>query len=347
MKDLYLQNGYLNIESILRYGMPFNFVIGGRGTGKTYGALEYCVLNHKKFIFMRRTKTAVDEAMVMNPMESVAADHNFLYRSHLLPGSKKIFGWYHAELDEKGELQDAETEPFGIGGSLVTIGKTRGLDASDVSVMIHDEFVKAPYEPKIKNEADAFFNAYETVNRNRELKGKPPVTAFLLSNSDDMVNDYFIELGLVDRVDKMQQHNENFYIDRNRQLTVSILSDSPISKAKQEKTALYHLTQGTRFSKMAVENEFVNNAHRPTKSMSLSEFRAIVKIGELVIYKHKSAELYYACLHLSGTCKEYGTDDTDIHRFTMMYYNLWVAYMSDTIIFETYTAESLFNKFFS
>lgn len=346
MRKLYFESGYFNIKAVADYGMPFNFVLGGRGTGKTYSALTMCIEQKQKYIFIRRTKTALDDAITMNPLNAVAKDRGFLFNCHTLPGTDSFYGWYMATLDDKGDLIDVNKEPIGIAGSLVKVGKTRGLDASDVKIMIVDEFVKAPYEQAIKNEADAFFNAYETINRNRELKGSKPVQAFLLSNSDDMVNDYFIELGLIDRVDKMQTHGENFYIDKDRGFTISLLSDSPISKKKGD-TSLYKFTRGTKYEKMAIGNEFVNNVHKPTKSLPLIEFRPIVKVGELVIYQHKSADLFYGCLHLSGNCKEYGTDDTEIKRFCKNYFYLWDAYMRESLIFETYTSEALFNKYFT
>ena len=40
---LYLPNGYVDIRWILAQGLPFNFLVGGRGTGKTYGALKVVV----------------------------------------------------------------------------------------------------------------------------------------------------------------------------------------------------------------------------------------------------------------------------------------------------------------
>lgn len=327
------------------YHMPFNFVIGGRGTGKTYGALSVCVEDNLPFFFLRRTKTALDDAIVMNPMNAIARDKDFLYTCHLLPGSKSIYGWYHGQIGENAQLEDADKKPFGMGGSLVKVGKTRGLDARDIRIIIADEFVKAPYEQSIKDEASAFFNAYETINRNRELDGEPPVQAFLLSNSDDMVNDYFIELSLVDRIDKMQQAHENFYIDRKKGLTISLLSDSPISQRKDQ-TALYNLTRGTKYEQMAAGNAFVNNAHSQTRSLPLIELLPVVRIGELCIYKHKSADLFYGCLHASGTCKVYGTDDTERARFCRAHFYLWDAYMEGRFVFETYNSEALFQKFF-
>ena len=57
---IYLQNGYLNIKQILSYGLPFNFVVGGRGTGKTYGTLKTAYEEHMRFILMRRTQAQCD-----------------------------------------------------------------------------------------------------------------------------------------------------------------------------------------------------------------------------------------------------------------------------------------------
>ena len=59
-EKLYLESGYLNMEYIINLPVPFIFVLGGRGTGKTYGALKYLLDNDKRFIMMRRTQTQVD-----------------------------------------------------------------------------------------------------------------------------------------------------------------------------------------------------------------------------------------------------------------------------------------------
>ena len=37
---MYLNNGYLNMKDILTNKYHFVFMIGGRGTGKTYGTLN-------------------------------------------------------------------------------------------------------------------------------------------------------------------------------------------------------------------------------------------------------------------------------------------------------------------
>ena len=58
--SIYLKNGYVDIERILNYRIPFNFIIGGRGTGKTYGALKYTYENDIRFMLMRRTQAQCD-----------------------------------------------------------------------------------------------------------------------------------------------------------------------------------------------------------------------------------------------------------------------------------------------
>lgn len=344
-QKIYQRNGYVDVRYIAAtYKMPFTFIIGGRGTGKTYNTLDYSMQDHLKFVFMRRTKEAFQDAVAMNPVDAIGAVRgDFYYTCHTLPGTKSIYGWYPAEL-VSGELKDSG-DAFGIGSSLVKIGKTRGLDAHECKVIVMDEFIKAPYEPAIASEAGAFFNAYETVNRNRELTGEPPVQAFLLSNSDDITNDYFITLRLVDSVDKMKAVGHNVFLDTARGICVVSLDDSPISKEKAAHTALYAATAGTSYYDMAVGNSFTGNVFSRTKSMPLIEYRLLVSVGELCIYQHKSADMYYACLHKSGTCKAYGTDDTSIARFCKAYYYLWEAYMGEQILFETHTSEALFQKY--
>ena len=56
----FLESGYADIESILSVGVPFIFLIGGRGTGKTYGALKYAVTHKRKIMLMRRTQSQAD-----------------------------------------------------------------------------------------------------------------------------------------------------------------------------------------------------------------------------------------------------------------------------------------------
>lgn len=57
---LYQPSGYPDIEYLLNKGLPFMWLIGGRGIGKTYTILETIVLNrHTKIILLRRKASEV------------------------------------------------------------------------------------------------------------------------------------------------------------------------------------------------------------------------------------------------------------------------------------------------
>ena len=57
---IYHENGYVNIPEILKTRLPFIFIVGGRGTGKTYGALKFTQEQHVPFLFMRRTMSEIE-----------------------------------------------------------------------------------------------------------------------------------------------------------------------------------------------------------------------------------------------------------------------------------------------
>lgn len=344
---LYEGSGYVNIDWIEGHGMPFNFLVGGRGTGKTYGAIKWVIDHKQQFIYMRRTDTILQATLngEFNPVNPVARDEGITLATE--PINKYIRGWYRGEANENGVIKPVVgSKPLGVAVGLSVVGNMRGWDAQEYNYLINDEFIPESHERPLKDEANAFFNAYETINRNREFLGRPPLKCFLLSNANDMANDYFIKLGLIDIVDRMQMNKQNFYMDKSRGITISLLEDSPISRKKQE-TALYKLTKGTEYARMALGNEFTKDVHKPPVSRNLIEYKPVVKVGELVIYEHKNRYEFYATLHLSGSCKEFGTDDIDIRRFTTQYQYLWLAYLSNYIIFETYNTEALFKKFFN
>ena len=66
---IYDDSGYVNIRGILEQGYPFNFLIGGRGTGKTYTTLKVAKEDCKKFMLMRRTQSQAD--LISKPEFSV------------------------------------------------------------------------------------------------------------------------------------------------------------------------------------------------------------------------------------------------------------------------------------
>ena len=66
---IYDSSGYVNVRDILNEGYPFNFLVGGRGTGKTYTTLKVAKEDDRLFMLMRRTQSQAD--LISKPEFSV------------------------------------------------------------------------------------------------------------------------------------------------------------------------------------------------------------------------------------------------------------------------------------
>lgn len=344
-KKLYLENGYVNISLILDMGYPFTAITGGRGTGKTYGALDTMISRDARFMFMRRTEAqrrliAKDD---FSPFKAWNISHlENEIRSKSI--SQYNSGFYHAERNEEGTLVCVGA-PIGYTCALSTVSNMRGFDASDCEYLIYDEFIPERHERPIKNEAAAFFNAYETINRNRELNGNKPLQALLLSNANTIANPLYMELNIVSRVERMKQKGRNIYTDDKRGLCVIMLDDSPVS-AKKSDTALYRLTRGSDFERMSIGNDFAETEKGRINSRPIAEYNPICRVGEICIYRHKSRQEYFVSYHVSGNPPTYSTGEIDLRRFRAS--NMWLfdEYIDhNNIVFESYMVELLFRKY--
>ena len=331
--NIYLENGYINIEKILSYKMPFNFVVGGRGTGKTYGALKHLYYTNTRFMLMRRTQAQCDliNKPEFNPFKALAQDDN-------LNISVKSISKYNSMIIEDNE---EDYNLLGYTCALSTIANMRGFDASDVTVLLYDEFIPERHERQIKNEGSAFLNAYETINRNRELKNQDPLQVLCLANAFNMANAFFLELGLVGIAEKMIQKNNDLYINKDKGVLICLLNESKISTQKKE-TALYKVASGA-YADMALNNDFAYNDDSNIKSKALREYNPVCSVGEITIYKHKSGSGYYVSEHRTGSSPVFKSDEVDLMRYRKKYgIRFYSQYMKDNFMFETMLTKSLF-----
>lgn len=331
--SIYLDNGYLNIEKVLSYKQPFNFIVGGRGTGKTFGLLQHVYLNNIRFMLMRRTQAQCDliNKPEFNPFKAVCS---YLDIDIKVKSISKYNSMFIEEDDETFNV-------LGYTCALSTIANMRGFDASDVELLGYDEFVPERHERLMKNEGSAFLNAYETINRNRELQGRDPLQVLCMANAFNMANPIFLELGLVGICEKMIQKNQEFYLNREKGILIILLRDSQIS-AKKRETALYKITSGS-YADMALSNDFAYNDTSNIGSKALKEFRLMCSVGEISIYRHKSDSRFYVSEHRTGSADQYDSDEVGLLRYRKKYgIRLYSAYMRNNIDFETMLAKSLF-----
>lgn len=334
---LYQENGYVNIRGIIETGLPFLFVVGGRGTGKTYTALKTVKEDGTKFFFMRRTQAQADliSKPEFSPFKVLNTDMGWDV------GIRSISKYNGAFYDnaEEGGL------PIGYTGALSTMSNVRGFDSQDVQLLIYDEFIPERHERPIKNEGAALLNAYETINRNRELQGRKPLQMLCMANANDLSNPIFLELGFVGKAERMKRKGQEVSIDQRRGIGIFMLSNSPISEAKKE-TALYRLTTGSEFERMALENDFAEREYAEVKHRPLQEYRPEVSVGELCIYSHKTTGRLYVSTHVSGSPPTYTAGEQDLKRFRRSWGWIYQEDMAGNIDFEEVFCRILLTKYF-
>lgn len=339
--NIYDANGYLDMNKIINIDANFIFIVGARGIGKTYGAIKYMREKDERFMFMRRTQTQADliSKHDFSPLLSPLKDRGEEFK--VTPLAKQCTA---CNIINGVSIINP---PFCYTAALSTLSNMRGIDAIYITSLLFDEFIPEPNERSLKEEATLFFNAYETLNRNRELKGERALKAVLMANSFNLANPYFLELGIVMLAQKILKRGQEVYVNQNRKFALIFPQESPISKKKKE-TALYKLTKNNDYSRLALNNDFIYDVPDNVTQKRLLEYYCIVKIGEIAIYKHKSDDTYYVSEHTTGTPKDvYTMTENDRKRFNRKYNYLWQMFMKNKLFFESYLCQVLFDKAFT
>lgn len=350
--NLYTKDGWLDFDKIasITKHTHFTFITGARGVGKTFSCSKYiinhCIEHGETFLYLRRKKTQyeISSKPESNPFTALIirdAIPDVTVRSI----SKDLSGIYLTAPNEEGEPV-AVGAPIGYMSSLATFANLRGM-AFNVSYIIYDEFIPETHEPIMKGEAQAFFQMYETINRNNAIEGKDEVRVYCLANSNDIANPIFTELKVVKKCEQMMAKGKQISLDPDRDLCLIHLSGSPISVRKRN-TALYKLTAGCseEFNAMALENRYYMDESAIIKSCKLTEYIPMVSMNGITIYKHKSDHKYYVTTHKSGDCKTYGSSAAEKKRFIVNHRYLWNSYLMNNIYFEEYICMILFEQCF-
>lgn len=335
MVNLYLDNGYADMHSIIYdTTTPYVFVIGGRGTGKTYGALREIALNEnrykEKFLFIRRTQK---ESYIVNnkqfcPFNNVNRKEGTNVTVKKIPSTDAGFFY-----------DDDVNKPIGYSVPLSTFAGIRGADFGECTIALFDEFIPEEHVRTFKKEGKAFLNLYETVNRNRELEGEKPLKLICMSNSDKFESEILIEMGCLPIIQKMIRKNREIYVKGN--VTIILLLNSPISEFKKE-TVLYKTTEGSEFYDMAVNNAFVYPER--IESLNLKGFKPIFSIKKFTVYRKDN--LFYVTYFRKGCPIEYENDELNYRLIRKRYIYLYEAYNKKEVIFENMSSVTFFKKVF-
>lgn len=226
----------------LSYNCLFNFVIGMRGGGKTYGSLKYCIQRFidkgEQFMYVRRYQTELDKLTKQRGGRLFNAVQTEFPKYDVKAESNTLF------CKQKGQ---GEWEVMGYAQPLTTASVLKSDAFPKVSTIIFDEFIidtRGAYH-YLKDEVTKFLDLYETIARGRDVK------VLFLSNAVSITNPYF----------------DFFHLDKpyNGDIqrfgaTKEILVQNFVSTALQnqkKKSRFGSIISGTDYSDYAYDNDWL------------------------------------------------------------------------------------------
>lgn len=232
---------YYRVDAIMTRNAVFNFIIGGRGIGKTFSFKEYGVRDYIKrgnqFIYLRRYKTE------LSTRQTYFADFAFKFPEY----GFRVNG-FEAQMTRNPDVEKPHWETMGYFISLATSQQKKSVAYPRVRTIIFDEFIiEKGVVQYIKDEARVMLDFYSTVDRYR---GNTRV--FFLANSVSIMNPYFLEYDIDPRDgDKWIRKEDGF-------ICVHIPDDAEFANAALG-TRFGKFIANTDYAKYSVGNEFRDN----------------------------------------------------------------------------------------
>lgn len=340
---------YIDIWKFKSARFPFQIFIGGRGTGKTFSAMtgalgagRPCELEPgQRFIWMRTKDVQVEKMISSDTFKKINKVTGTLHTTGKVDST--TYGFYRGVQDPDGRILP-EGDLLGYLFSLSSVANVRSIDFSDCSDWFWDEFIKEKNDRRtIKDEAVAMLNAYETFNRNRELEGDPPLRLWMLANSNEIYNDIFKYLHIVNDVEKMiRKGRADLYLP-DRALAIHLLETPESFLEAKKQTAIAKLTAGTEFFDMAYENKFAFNDFSLIAYRNLKGYRPICHIsGGTYIYMSGGKDEIYVC-YAAARCEGFDTrTPQERRRFMQEIGASMIPYFTaGRLIFESYELKAL------
>ena len=243
------QSIYYDISGLLSQRCVFNFVIGNRGGGKTYGGKKLVINRFKRkgyqFVWIRRYRTEIDT------LSDFWADIRSAFPED--------------ELTQKGQELYINGELAGYLIALSTSMQLKSVAFPLVRTIIFDEFsIDKGRINYLRNEAHVFMELYETIARMREN-----VTALFFGNAISIVNPYFDFFNIAPDLGRRYTKKDGICVE---------FYFNDLFIAKKENTAFGKIIKGTSYGEYNMKNKFLRDtdsfiAPRPaTASNKLFQF---------------------------------------------------------------------------
>lgn len=189
---------WYNLGKLSSYNAPLNFVIGARGTGKTYAgkesALKKWLRNKAEWVYVRRTLDEIQIAKTSLWGDLLPAyGYETRTKGHICYIRPRFIEEEYE--DEKGKIRKTKPEPWEIFGYFIALSEQQNYKSASfplVETIIFDEFIiESKRRFYIPGEVDHLLSLISTVARNRKN-----VRTYCLSNAGYISNPYFEYYGV-------------------------------------------------------------------------------------------------------------------------------------------------------
>lgn len=248
---------YYDYRKLFSYNAVFNFLVGGRGLGKSYGAkkkgIAAAIKTGEQFMYLRRTLEELKPARAtfFADIESEFPD----YDMRLWGDTGQITKRIERKPDESDaqwkKRQNARQWQTVVFFAALSVAQSKKSVAyPKVTLIIFDEFIieRSSQSGYLKAEVDALLNLYNTVDR-----GQDKTRVLLLANSVSIMNPYFAKWEIrPDKLPEISTMHDGF-----------ILCHFPDASEYQKsiyQTRFGRFIAGTDYADYAIGNEF-KDAH--------------------------------------------------------------------------------------
>lgn len=292
---------YWDIKRTKSYNCLFNFIVGMRGVGKTYGALKDSVQNFidkdaigvtSQFLYVRRLKSELEKLTIMrggrlfNAVSKEFEGHELKAESNVLSCDGKVMGY--AQPLSTASILKSDAFPY-------------------VDTIIFDEFIidnSGTYH-YLKDEVQKFLDLYETVARGRDVR------VFFLSNAVSVTNPYF-DFWHLDR-----PYNSDIQrFGKSKDILVEFTKNPELADLKK-RTRFGQIIAGSEYSDYAYDNKWLmDNTDFIERKTQRSEYSLTLRYKDtwLGIWFDPVQWIYYVSLDVDLQFGKVYSATTDDHK---------------------------------
>lgn len=316
---------YWNIKKVMSYNCLFNFIVGSRGVGKTFGAKQQAIDDFIKkgeqFVYVRRYKEELKK------IDKFFDDIREFYPDHELTIKKPNF-----YIDGK---------ICGCCVALSTAKIEKSTPFPKVTKIIFDEFIlDKGVHHYLPDEVTNFLELYSTIARSRD------VFVYFLSNALTVTNPYFLYFNIT-----LPYKKE---IKADGDILIQLVQDSEYTN-KMKNTRFGKIIEGTPYSDYAIENTFLrDNKNFVEKKTERSQyyFTMIYRGNKFGVWIDRTQGLIFVSNDIDNSCKLVYSTTMDDHtpnrmllkrRSSPIFTNFIDLYKLGSVRFETVNIKNICN----